>query len=88
MILLIVTRLLDIFSTLININKWGIEVEGNPIILAILEKGLFVPYQMFFLGLIILIAEALPKYKRIIYVAMSCISLIAVINNLFCYLFI
>jgi len=88
MIILIITRLLDIFTTYLNINKWGIEVEGNPIIRKIMEQGFFIPYQMVFIGIIILIAEHLPKYKRIIYISISCISLIAVIINLFCFIFI
>lgn len=88
MIILILTRLLDIFTTYLNINKWGIEVEGNPIVRKIMEQGLFIPYQMCFIGIIILIAERVPKYKRIIYLSISCISLIAFINNLFCFIFI
>ena len=88
MIILIITRLLDIFSTYLNINKWGIDVEGNPVVRMIMEKGLFIPYQLFCLGLIIFIAELLPRYKRIIYISISCISLVVFINNLFCFIFI
>jgi hypothetical protein len=88
MIILIITRLLDIFTTYLNINKWGIEVEGNPIVRKIMEHGLFLPYQLCFIGIVILIAEHLPKYKRIIYISISCISLLAVVNNLFCFIFI
>lgn len=88
MFILILTRLLDVFSTYLNINRWGIGVEGNPIVRKIMEIGLFIPYQMFFIGLIILIAEHLPKYKRIIYISISCVSLIAFVNNLFCFIFI
>jgi len=88
MIILILARILDIWSTYININKWGIDVESNPIVREIIKRGLFIPYQMSCIGIIILIAEHLPKYKRIIYISISCVSLVAFINNLFCYIFI
>lgn len=88
MIILIITRLLDIFTTYLNINKWGTGVEGNPIVREVMDKVFFIPYQMFFLGVIILVAEQLPKYKRIIYISISCLSLLAIINNLFCFMFI
>lgn len=88
MIILIITRLLDILTTYINIQKWGTSVEGNPIVREVIERGFFIPYQMFFVGIVILITEHLPKYKRIIYISISCISLIVFINNLFCFIFI
>jgi putative exporter of polyketide antibiotics len=88
MIILIIARILDIVTTLINTNKWGYSVEGNFIMRQIIEKGLFIPYQMFMIGFIILIAEIIPKYKRIIYISVSVLSLITSVNNLFCYFFI
>jgi hypothetical protein len=88
MIILIITRILDIFTTYLNINKWGIDVEGNPLIRSAMEKGLFIPAQLFAVGIIILIAEYLPKYKTIIYGSISSISLLAILINTYCYIFI
>jgi hypothetical protein len=88
MAILILTRLLDIFTTYLNINKWGIDVEGNPIVRKIMEQGYFIPYQLCFIGIVILIAERIPKYRRIIYLSISSVSLLAIINNLFCFIFI
>jgi hypothetical protein len=88
MILLIFTRILDLITTLLNTNKWGWEVEGNPVVQQIGIRGLFIPYQLFSVGVIIIVAELLPRYKRIIYVSMSSISLIVAGSNLFCFIFI
>jgi len=88
MILLILARLADIYTTLLNVNKWGWDVEGNPLMMKIGQRGLFFPYQLFVLGFCIVIAEQIPKYKRIIYVSVSAISLLASASNLFCYWFI
>jgi len=88
MLLLIIARLLDIFTTYLNINKWGWGVEGNPLIAEVGRRGFFIPYQLFMLGGIIVIAELLPKYKRIIYVSLIAISLMVTISNLFCFIFI
>ena len=88
MIVLLITRLLDMFTTYLNINKWGYGVEGNPLIRELMERGLFIPGQFFMIGLITVLAEALPKYKRIIYVSISSLSLVAVAINTYCFIFI
>lgn len=88
MLLLLITRLLDIFTTYLNTKKWGIGVEGNPFMLSLMEKGLFWWYQAFMFLVIVLIAELLPRYRKIIYVSLSAISFIVSISNLFCYLLI
>ena len=88
MIILIITRLLDIITTLLNVNKWGLDVEGNPIIRTLMYEGLFIPYQLLITGIIILIAELLPKYKNIIYISISAITIITIVNNLLCFIFI
>ena len=88
MIVFIFFRFLDIYTTLLNVNRWGADVEGNLIVRKILERGLFVQWQILFMGLIVLIAEYIPKYRRIIYVSLSAFSLLASFNNLFCYWFI
>jgi len=88
MIILILTRILDVYSTLINVNKWGYEVEGNPFIRGLMEKGLFIPAQIVGIILVIIIAELLPKYRKIIYISISAFSLLASIINFSCYFFI
>lgn len=88
MLLLLITRLLDIFTTHLNTNKWGIGVEGNPLMLSLMEKGLFWWYQAFMFLVIVLIAKLLPRYRKIIYVSLSAISFIVSISNIFCYLLI
>ena len=88
MIILIIARLLDIITTLLNVNKWGWGVEGNPIVRWTAEQGYFFYYQSMLVLIVIFIAEAIPKYRQIIYISVSCLSLIAMINNLFCFFFI
>lgn len=73
---------------MININKWGYEVEGNLITRLAMERGLFIPAQVFGIGLIIVVAELIPKYKQIIYISISSLSLLTSALNFYCYLFI
>lgn len=42
----VITRMLDVGSTYINTNKWGIDVEGNPIQLFFMNSGFFLEYQL------------------------------------------
>ena len=86
--LFIIARMLDILSTLININKWGSSVEGNPLMRQVFEKGLFLPYQIFITTFIILLVEPWIKYKKIIYISLSILSLLVFVSNLLCYFFI
>jgi len=88
MLIFILSRVLDIVSTLINTHKWGIGVEGNPFVLEIMEKGLFIPYQFLMISVVIVIAEVFPRYKQIIYTVMATLNLLVFFNNLGCYLFI
>jgi len=88
MLLLLIARILDILTTYLNINKWGVEVEGNPLTMAIIQRGLFIPYQMIMFLVIVLVAELLPRYRKIIYVSLIAISLMVTISNLFCFIFI
>lgn len=48
MIAFVVLRLLDIWSTLLSTNEFGIDIETNPVSRFWLERGLFVPWQIFF----------------------------------------
>jgi hypothetical protein len=88
MLLLLITRFLDVFTTYLNTKKWGIGVEGNPFMLVLMERNLFWIYQGIMFLVIVLIAELLPKYRKIIYVSLSILSLMVAISNLFCYLII
>lgn len=88
MIVLILARLLDAISTLLNVNQWGWDVEGNPLMRTIGERGLFIPYQLFITGIIIVIAELIPRYRRIVYLSVSSLSLLAILTNLYCFFFI
>jgi len=89
LIFLIITRILDITTTLIDVNEFGIEMEGNPIIRKTLELGLFIPYQIFMLIVIVLVAGMFKKkYRKIIYLIISILGLLSSILNLYCYLFI
>jgi hypothetical protein len=89
LIFLIITRILDITTTLIDVNEFGIEMEGNPIIRKTLESNVFILYQIFMLGIIILIAGMFKKkYRKIIYIIISILGLLASASNLYCYLFI
>jgi len=84
MILLIITRILDVITTILNINKyggWGVEL--NPTMRWIGEKGLFIPYQILALILVILTTERL-KHKKTIYRVFSILSLVTIIINVYC----
>lgn len=48
MIAFVILRLLDIWSTLLSTNEFGIDIETNPVSRFWLERGLFVPWQIFF----------------------------------------
>lgn len=88
MIILIITRILDLITTLLNTNKWGWDVECNPLMYEVGKRGLIIPYQILILVVIISIAELIPKYRKTIYVSMSTISLVVATSNLLCYLLI
>jgi hypothetical protein len=84
MIIFIILRILDIITTLLNIKLYGgWEVELNPTMKWIGSKGLFIPYQILMIILSILIIERL-RFKKVIYISLSIISLFAVFINLFC----
>lgn len=48
MIAFVILRLLDIWSTLLSVNEFGIDIETNPVSRFWLERGLFVPFQIVF----------------------------------------
>lgn len=84
MIIFIILRILDIITTLLNIKLYGSwEVELNPTMKWIGSRGLFIPYQIIVVILAVLIIERL-RFKKVIYISLSIISLFAVLINLFC----
>jgi uncharacterized membrane protein len=84
MIIFIILRILDIITTLLNIKLYGgWEVELNPTMKWIGSRGLFIPYQIIVVILAVLIIERL-RFKKVIYISLSIISLFAVLINLFC----
>ena len=87
MIIFIITRILDVFTTLLNVNNFGWDVEINPWLRNLGEKGLFIPYQIGLTLFAILITNR-SKFKKQIYLTLSIISLIAVCINTYCYIFI
>jgi len=87
MIIFIILRILDCITTLLNINNWGWDIESNPVIRKVGEMGLFIPYQILItLGLVLLVKNF--KYQKIVYAGLSILSLIAVLINSYCFLFI
>ena len=86
MIIFIVTRLLDIITTLLNINKYGgWEVELNPLVRNIGSNGIysFVAYQFTIIILAIVLVERF-RIKNLVYISFSIISMIAVAINIWC----
>lgn len=87
MIIFIITRILDVFTTYLNVNNFGWDVESNPSLRYLGNNGLFIPYQILITILGIIVVEHC-KFKKQIYIALSIISLIAVCINIYCYIFI
>lgn len=84
MVTFIVLRLLDTFTTILNVSKYGgWEVELNPYMRWIGSAGLFIPYQLLITCLAVLILNRF-KYKKVVYTVMSVISLIVVLVNIYC----
>ena len=54
MITFIILRLLDIWSTLLSVSAFGIDLETNPISRFLLEQGLFVWWQIFLTSIVCL----------------------------------
>jgi len=85
MIIFIITRLLDVITTLLNIQKYGgWEVELNPTMRWIGTRGLFIPYQIVMLLGTTLIVSQFVKHKNLVFGIFSFISMIAVAINIYC----
>jgi hypothetical protein len=86
MYLLILSRILDVFTTYLNVNKWGWDVEGNIFMRNLGESGWFIPYQIIVVLFLIILLERLPKWKGIIYKVLTIMSLLVAISNFVIYL--
>ena len=87
MIIFIITRILDVITTYMNIFKWG-NTEGNPFMRILIDKHLLIPYQFMITLAIIWLLEIFPKYKNIIYISLSILGILTIIVNIYSYLFI
>lgn len=78
----IISRMLDIISTLINTNKWGWEVEGNPIQSALMAQGHFFTYQfviaMWVIGVCLVIRS---RVMKTVLIGTTVLSVIVAIYN-------
>lgn len=84
MIIFIISRILDIITTLFNIEKYGgWEVELNPYTRWLGNQGIFFPYQILITILAVLIINKF-RYQKAIYGGLALISFTAVIINIYC----
>lgn len=87
MIIFITLRILDVITTFLNVNNFGWDIESNPWMKFIGEKGLFIPYQIGITVIALYFIEK-SKYKKQMYSVLSLISIIAVLINSYCFFFI
>ena len=82
----IITRLLDILTTLMVVGRDGIEIEANPIIRKILAAGIF-HFLLYQAAVVFLVCFLYPRSKiiRIAVRFVSWLSVLIVISNLFAY---
>ena len=86
MIIFIITRILDVVTTLLNIQKYGTwDVEMNPLMKHIGEQGIypFMAYQLLVVILAVVVIDRF-KYKNFVFGVFSIISMIAVAINIYC----
>lgn len=82
----VVLRLLDILTTILNINKYGgWEVELNPLMRFIGGYGTLpvVAYQLLMTLFAVLVIGRF-KYRKFVFGALSSVSLVAVVINTYC----
>lgn len=90
-LLFIAFRITDIATTLLNTAKYGADVEGNKLQEALLNGGLFIPYQVFVTLLIVLINHTFNSHgeSRIIttiMIGVIAMSALVSISNFVTYL--
>jgi len=85
--LIILSRTLDTISTLLNVLKWGIDVEANLVMLWLLEKGLifFIVYQIIMTGLMLILWLKCGRIVRTIIKIFVILSFVFSILNLIYY---
>lgn len=82
----IITRLLDMITTLLNIKKYGNwEVEMNPFVRQIGNNGIytFLAYQFGVMIFAILLVDRF-KYKDLVFIPLSIITMVSVVINIYC----
>lgn len=84
MTIFITLRIIDVITTLLNIQKYGgWEVELNPTMKWIGERGLFIHYQIIMIVLVSLIVSRF-NFKNIVFGFLSALSILAVSINIYC----
>ena len=86
MIFFIITRLLDIITTLLNIQKYGNwEVEMNPFVRQIGNNGIysFLAYQFGVMIFAILLVDRF-RFKDLVFIPLSIITMFSVFINIYC----
>ncbi len=86
MIFFIITRLLDIITTLLNIQKYGNwEVEMNPFVRQIGNNGIY-PFLAYQFGVMIFAMVLVDKfkYKDLVFNSLSFVTMISVVINIYC----
>lgn len=86
MYLLIISRLADVLTTYLNVNKWDWSVEGNPLVRKIGESGYFIHYQILSTIFLIIALHFIPKWKNIIYKSLTILSFLVATMNIITYL--
>jgi hypothetical protein len=84
--LLIIARLADILTTYLNVNKWGWDVEGNPLVRRIGESGYFMIYQFAVIVFLITALQFKPKWKKVVYKSLTVLSFLVATMNIITYL--
>lgn len=85
--LFLITRILDIYTTLLGINKWGTDIEGNPVTKFMLENGLFFVWQFLWTAFALWFGN-ITIHKKLFFGMLSGASLLVAISNAYCYIFI
>lgn len=81
----IVLRILDIISTLININLYGIGIETNPLMRFMLKNNIYLLWQGLMIGLLVYSYRWLKKNKlfRIGLTLFNILTAITVLSNFY-----
>lgn len=83
--LFILTRILDVITTLLNVNNYGWDIESNPLIRTIGRTGMFIPWQIAITVFIILLISTF-RFKKVVYRVLSILGFITIGINLYCFI--